>query len=469
MPYDPREIEDVKKKQREATGNVVTNVSGRREYKPLGEAEKSSLAEETAAALKELFSASRPLQPIDVAEEQSDWHDSGVVSVPGTYQLDDPAPQQLSDEQVQQMIDRIPEINRIDAAHPEIKMGDDATLKTIFGQYPQLLEALRKGAPHVQDIKLEPKSASTTAPHYATTWSVGQVDAPVLPGFKAPKTLTWTDATGTTTESPLWADVWQMNDMFDPHDLTATLNIQGKPHSVQVGTRFTNGDEVTDIELAPMRVGSEEGQEVGVWRIRLTPKSEDDQDYFVYSEDVDASQIVEGGEAATSRESEKEDARKKADAAAAAADAEASAAATRDAWIAELIPASLDMGRGDLRYRFGLRDVWDGIIKEELEAGKSKEYAEERAQLGTTIARGQMAAADLEKWSAEVGVRDVTTSDDPFERTELNDGQVYIKSPEGDVYNVSALSDQEIDKFYVDTYDDTTTYHFSRLTNTDTD
>ena len=26
MPYNPREIEDVKKKQRKATGNVVTNV-----------------------------------------------------------------------------------------------------------------------------------------------------------------------------------------------------------------------------------------------------------------------------------------------------------------------------------------------------------------------------------------------------------------------------------------------------------
>ena len=475
MPYDPREIENVKKKQRKATGNVVTNVQSPNtdeseglttiakrtgvwgtplepiEFPP-GSGEYPGYtggAEDTGIPQRVLDLPEADIDEVDYAMAQ-DALDHMRTADSGSFSIDehdtalenlDAASAQLDAASAQALARR----DNLDLTDIQRRLADLKTYGNIE-TYRRTLEQLRREAPHVQEVetpKLEPKSASTTAPHYAETWSVGKVDAPVLPGFEAPKTFTWTDATGITTESPVWTDVWQMNDMFDPHDIKATLNIQGKPVSVDVGTRFDNGDEVTDIELAPVRVGPGEGQEIGVWRIRMTPEGEDVQDYFVYSEDVDASQIVEGGEAATSRASEKEAARKKAAADAAAAAAEVDTATTRDDLLVEVIPPSLNMGKGDLRYRMNVQAVYDKTLEE---------TGDEQAALDAAHgARNAAAVADLEKWSEAKGVKDITP-DGPFIRTTLKDHQAYIESPDGIVYNVSALSDQEVDDLYITPY-----------------
>lgn len=445
MAYNPREIEDAKQKQREATGNIYGTGRG------LFEAPLEKIEPREGLEIKRLPSIE--YLGIDEDDYVGDTGDIGDTGIP--QRALDPSETDIDEINYALGQDALGRLggDLQGSLETELERAEQsgATDNEHYDAVVAALAKLRREAPHVKDIetpKLEPKSASTTAPHYATTWSIGQVDAPVLPDFKAPKTLTWTDATGTTTESPLWSDVWEMNQMFDPNDITATLNIQGKPHSVQVGTRFTNGDEVTDIELAPIRVGPGKGQEVGVWRIRMTPEGEDVQDYFVYSEDVDASQIIEGGEAATSRASEKVAAHKKAE-----ADAAAAAAATRDDLLAEVIPGGLETDlpggsvRGDLRYRKNVLNAYVNTLHA---------FGDEQEALDAAHgARNASAVADLEKWSAEVGVKSVTSRDGPFTRTTLNDGQVYIESPEGDVYNISALSDQEVDKFYVDTYDDT--------------
>ena len=477
MPYDPREIENVKKKQRKATGNVVTNVQSPNtdeseglttiakrtgvwgtplepiEFPP-GSGEYPGYtggAEDTGIPQRVLDLPEADIDEVDYAMAQ-DALDHMRTADSGSFSIDehDTALENLDAASAQALARR----DNLDLTDIQRRLADLKTYGNIE-TYRRTLEQLRREAPHVQEVetpKLEPKSASTTAPHYAETWSIGKVDAPVLPGFEAPKTFTWTDATGITTESPVWTDVWQMNDMFDPHDIKATLNIQGKPVSVDVGTRFDNGDEVTDIELAPVRVGPGEGQEIGVWRIRMTPEGEDVQDYFVYSEDVDASQIVEGGEAATSRASEKEAARKKAEADAAAAAAEVDTATTRDDLLAEVWPDGLKTdlpggrGKGDLRYTENIQSAYDKTLKE---------TGDEQAALDAAHgARNASAVSDLEKYSESKGVKSITSKDDPFERILLNDDQLYIKSPEGLVYNVSDLNEQEIYDFYTVPYDD---------------